>query len=97
MRDWCNEAGLPKCSSHGLCKACARRLAEAQATTHEIASVTGHKTLALVQLYTEAAGREALANSAMEKLIARPNGNKNVTNRTGKFAKIADKHMKGRE
>lgn len=95
MRRWCDEAGLPACSSHGLRKACARRLAEARATTHEIASVTGHKTLALVQLYTEAAGREGLADSAMEKLIARPNGKKDVANLPEGFAKGGDKPLKG--
>jgi site-specific recombinase XerD len=71
---------LEACSAHGLRKACARRLAEAGATAHEIGAVTGHKTLALIQLYTEAAGREGLADSAMEKLVARPNGEKNVVN-----------------
>lgn len=95
MRKWCNEAGLPACSSHGLRKACARRLAEAHATTHEIASVTGHRTLALVQLYTEAAGREGLANSAMEKLISRPSGAKTVTNLENGFAKATDNSLKG--
>jgi integrase len=29
FRDWCNEAGLPHCSAHGLRKAICRRLAEA--------------------------------------------------------------------
>ena len=96
MRRWCDEAGLPACTSHGLRKACARRLAEARATTHEIASITGHKTLALVQLYTEAAGREGLADSAMEKLIARPNGEQNVVNLPEKFANEIDKSMKGK-
>ena len=42
MRRWCDHARLPECSSHGLRKACARRLAEAGATTYEIAAVTGH-------------------------------------------------------
>lgn len=68
MREWCNKAKLPNCSSHGLRKACARRLAEAGATAHEIASVTGHRTLAEVQRYTEAAERAGLADNAMEKL-----------------------------
>ncbi|EAQ43316.1 MAG: hypothetical protein BM560_18880 [Roseobacter sp. MedPE-SWde] len=47
---------------------------------------TGHKTLTLVQLYTEAAGREELENSAMKKLIARPNGTAIMANRNVKFA-----------
>lgn len=75
MQRWTEEAKLPRCSAHGLRKACARRLAEAGATAHEIGAVTGHKSLALVQRYTEAAGREGMADSAIEKLIARPNDN----------------------
>jgi hypothetical protein len=47
-------------------------LAEAGAFPHEIMSVTGHKTLAEVQRYTETATREGLADSAMGKLITRP-------------------------
>ena len=42
-------------------------------------AVTGHKTLALVQRYTEAPGREGMADSAIEKLIARPNGERSST------------------
>ncbi|WCR07328.1 tyrosine-type recombinase/integrase [Paracoccus fistulariae] len=52
MRDWCNGAGLPQCTSHGLRKACARRLAEAGAIPHEIMAVAGHETLAEVERYT---------------------------------------------
>jgi integrase len=68
FRRMCNQAGLPHCSAHGLRKAAARRLAEAGATAHEIASITGHKTLAEVQRYSEAADRVRLARSAMDKL-----------------------------
>ncbi len=62
MRTWCDEAGLPNCSSHGLRKAIARRLAEAGGTAHEIMSVTGHQDLSMVQLYTQAANQEELAD-----------------------------------
>jgi integrase len=41
FRDWCNEAGLPHCSAHGLRKAAAARLAERGATAHEIMAITG--------------------------------------------------------
>ena len=44
FRKWCNEAGLPQCSAHGLRKAAARRLAEAGCSNSEIKSITGHKT-----------------------------------------------------
>lgn len=66
-------AGPDECCADGLRKACARRLTEAGATAHEIMAITGHKTLAEVRRYTEAALREGLADSAMEKLLARPN------------------------
>ncbi|WP_170571142.1 tyrosine-type recombinase/integrase [Ruegeria atlantica] len=80
MRKWCDEAGLPKCSAHGLRKACARRLAEAGATAHEIMAITGHKTLSLVQLYTEKAERTGMADSAVAKLSQRTNSEKNMAN-----------------
>lgn len=66
FRDQCDAAGLPQCSAHGLRKAQARRLAEAGCSAHEIASITGHKTLAEVQRYTEAASQAQLAEAAME-------------------------------
>ena len=44
FRRWCNEAGLPGCSAHGLRKAGARRLAEAGATEWEVMSFLGHRT-----------------------------------------------------
>lgn len=67
--DRCEDAGLPAGRApHGLRKAQARRLAEAGASTHEIASVTGHKTLAEVQRYTRAAEQEGLADAAMDRL-----------------------------
>ncbi len=66
MQVWRDKAGLPECSLHGLRKAIARRLAEAGATTHEIAAVTGHRTLAEVQRYTEKVQRAGLADRAMQ-------------------------------
>lgn len=65
MRKWTRAAGLSDCTPHGLRKACARRLAEAGATPHEIMSVTGHQTLAEVERYTSKVGRAALADRAM--------------------------------
>ncbi len=87
MERWAEDAKPPQCSTHGLRNACACRLAESAATTHEIGAVTGHKTLALVQRYTEAAGRESMADSTIEKLIARPNGVRNLANLPDRFIK----------
>jgi integrase len=65
----CDKAGLPHCSSHGLRKACARRLADAGCTQHEIAAITGHASLKEVVRYTKGADQKRLAGSAMQKLM----------------------------
>lgn len=47
MSDAIGAAKLPEqCKTHGLRKAAARRLAESGCTALEIASITGHKSLA---------------------------------------------------
>lgn len=94
MREWCDAAGLHNCTAHGLRKACARRLADAGATSHEIMAVTGHKTLAEVQRYTESAMREGLADAAHAKLMARPNGEQTVVNLTHRFTGNSAKPLK---
>jgi integrase len=53
---------------HGLREAAARRLAEAGCTTKQIASATGHKSLAEIERYT-AAEQERLAREAMAKQV----------------------------
>jgi integrase len=69
FRKWCDEARLPKdCDFHGLRYATAKLLAEAGCTAFEIASITGHKTLAMVQKYTAEFERRQMAKSAMAKL-----------------------------
>jgi integrase len=62
FRKWCDDAGLPpECSFHGLRKAALTRLANAGCTAHEIAAISGHKTLREVQRYTAAADQARLA------------------------------------
>jgi integrase len=64
----CDDAALPKgCSPHGLRKAACVRLAQAGCTPHEIMAVTGHKNLAEVTVYTQAADQQKLAAGAMRK------------------------------
>jgi integrase len=67
FKDWCRQAGLPHCSSHGLRKAAATRLADALATGHEIMAITGHKSLKEVERYTQEAQKRRLADSGMSK------------------------------
>jgi integrase len=66
-------AGVTK-SPHGLRKAAARRLAEAGCTPHQIAAITGHRTLAEVERYTRAANQEEMAKVAIGRIGPKPNG-----------------------
>jgi len=70
FRSRCSMAGLPiGLSPHGLRKAMCRRLAEARCTPHEIMAISGHRSLAEVTRYTEAASRTRLANDAMRTIV----------------------------
>lgn len=53
---------------HGLRKVAATRLAEAGCSAHEIAAITGHATLAMVEHYTRAADQRRRATAAITKL-----------------------------
>lgn len=53
---------------HGLRKLAATELADAGCSVHEIAAITGHRTLSMVQLYTRSADQERLASAAIVRL-----------------------------
>jgi integrase len=77
FRARCQEAGLQLgLSVHGLRKAVCCRLAEPGCSEKQIAAITGHKTLRMLQRYTEAADQERLARAAIERL-----GNDSVAHR----------------
>jgi integrase len=60
--------GMPGLNVHGLRKLRATELADSGATTHEIAAITGHRTLSMVAHYTRSADQERLANAAANRL-----------------------------
>lgn len=67
--EWCADAGLQKGRSpHGLRKACARRLAEAGATAHQICAVLGWRRLSQAEVYTRGADQARMAADAMARL-----------------------------
>jgi len=70
FRQWCDEAGLPQCSAHGLRKAAARRFAEAGCSNQQIKAWTGHTTDSEVARYTAAASQELLSDAAGDMLMA---------------------------
>lgn len=53
---------------HGLRKLAAANMAQAGCTLHEIASITGHKSLGMLQLYTASADQERLAEAAVFRM-----------------------------
>ena len=77
MRAACNKAGLPECSSHGLRKACARRLADAGADVLVIASITGHADLRELQVYIRNRDQRLAAERAV---AAMPGGSAQTAN-----------------
>ena len=68
FRKWCDEAGLPGRSAHGLRKTAANELAQAGATENEIKAAGGWKTSKQVSHYTAAASQEQLAAAGFAKL-----------------------------
>jgi integrase len=68
FREWCNAAGLPNCSAHGLRKAGAALAAERGGTEHQLMSIFGWQTLKEAERYTKAANRRKLASAAMHLL-----------------------------
>jgi integrase len=69
MRDWCDAAGCPEVSAHGLRGRMASTLAERGASDHQIMSITGHASSSEVGKYTKAARRKRMAREAMALLI----------------------------
>jgi integrase len=78
---WCKQAGLEPvvCAdgrvrsyrAHGLRKAACKALAHAGCTGPEIMSVSGHSSLAQVQVYIDEVEQDRMAEAAMEKLAAK--------------------------
>lgn len=68
MRQWCDEAGLPHCSAHGLRKAAARRAAELEATNQQLKAAGGWSQDQEVSTYTAAASQAKLASDIITRV-----------------------------
>ena len=77
MSRWLRDKGLPPgLNVHGMRKLFAAGMADGGTTTHEIAANTGHKTLAMVQLYTATVDQQKLSQRAVGKLATWKNATK---------------------
>lgn len=70
FRDRCDEAGLTRCTAHGLRKALARRAADLGATQQQLKAVGQWSSDSDVATYTADAEQRALADAAISKVIA---------------------------
>ena len=68
MRTQCDRAGLPECSSHGLRKLIATRLAEAGCGENQISAILGWANNKQAALYTKAANKERMARAGMKAI-----------------------------
>lgn len=72
FRERCDEAGLPKCTAHGLRKAGATIAAENGATASQLMAIFDWSTITQAEVYTRAASQKRMAGEAMGLLIERP-------------------------
>lgn len=71
FREWCDAAGLPHCSAHGLRKAVAARMREAGCSIGDIQSVTDHDTSAEVDRYTRDAAKKSASKRALQQTFGK--------------------------
>ncbi|MBZ5761778.1 tyrosine-type recombinase/integrase [Rhizobium sp. VS19-DR104.2] len=64
---WCEEAGLPHCSSHGLRKAAAVAYAESEGTAPELMAIFGWSNLRTAQIYIEQASKRRMRANAFDR------------------------------
>ena len=93
FRQVCNEAGLPKrCTSHGLRKAAATRLADRGATTTQLMAWFGWKSASEAERYTRNADRKQAAATAGKLITGTGIGKPEI-----RFAKTTSKSLKKRK
>ncbi|MBR0698224.1 site-specific integrase [Bradyrhizobium lablabi] len=68
MRDWCDAAGLPQCSAHGLRKASAVIFAENEATAPELCAIFGWSKLETAEIYIREANKRRMTTNAFARL-----------------------------
>jgi len=68
MRDWCDAAGLPQCTAHGLRKAAAAILAESGVTAPELCALFGWSKLETAEIYIREARKRTMVANAFTRL-----------------------------
>jgi integrase len=76
IKRYLRRIGGEQYTAHGLRKNAAIALAEAGCSPHEVAAITGHRSLAMVQHYTAGAEQKKLARRAITRLEVARTGTK---------------------
>lgn len=71
FREWCDAAGLPQCSAHGLRKAGAAIAAEGGASAHQLMAIFGWSSISEAERYTKGASMRRLAEDGMRAMGAK--------------------------
>jgi integrase len=85
MRQWCDEAGLPDCTSHGLRKLFMVRLVHAGYTAPQIGALSGHKDLREIQRYIEEYDRQKVGIETSTRFEAVRNANAALSKSPGRL------------
>lgn len=96
MRKWCDKAGLPLCTSHGLRKAICRRIAEVEGDVFKVMAVSGHTDIKEAQKYCDRFNRKGKADSAIAGLPAGTESEQNLTNQPARFVNNSVNILKGK-
>jgi integrase len=91
MREWCDAAGLPHCSAHGLRKAGATIAAENGATDRELMAIFGWKRAEQATTYTEKAERRKMAQNGMEKINLGTDGEHEMSHPSSRWDNLTRK------
>ena len=70
FREWCDKAGLPDCTAHGLRRAGATFAAENGATVKQLMEVFGWSTAQIAMEYIKDAEQKKIAGGAMHLVVA---------------------------
>jgi integrase len=65
FREWCDAAGLPHCTAHGLRKAGAVQAAQNGATASQLMAIYGWSDIKQAERYTRSADQKRLAGDSM--------------------------------
>jgi integrase len=91
MRQWCDQADLLHCTSHGLRKAGATIAAENGASDLQLMAIFGWTRAEMATLYTRRTNRRKLSQDAMPLMVPRTENEPEKSHRPAKNVPLSKK------